>query len=402
MGENEDDRSDRRVCLICGDRATGLHYGITSCEGCKGFFKRSIFNKRVYKCIRDKKCTMSRKQRNRCQYCRLVKCLQMGMNRKAIREDGMPGGRNKTTGPVYISEEAIRRIMAGEEFDDEENTSGNSSGECDPSSPNNGRIDRNISPDSPRSSGSSRSLDSNVLKDSCLISEVSTKWFELPYAFVCAFCFRCAMTPSKLLALLCQLADELLFQQIMWIKQLPFFKEMLIRHYTCLLGASWHELVLLQALMSRDCQVLGDLCGIIEKYHVSKDTIHRCTDEAVEVAKQLNYLFRKFRQLGVTEEEYVCMKVINFLSQDTKGFSNVAHLEQLKKCYLNVCQEYTASQYPGQPTRFVDLMACLTMIHNISGKLLGIPLHQLPLLLKVILHSFKAVLTDNWPGQMQE
>ncbi|XP_042190907.1 nuclear receptor subfamily 6 group A member 1-like [Callorhinchus milii] len=353
MGENEDDRSDRRVCLICGDRATGLHYGITSCEGCKGFFKRSIFNKRVYKCIRDKKCTMSRKQRNRCQYCRLVKCLQMGMNRKAIREDGMPGGRNKTTGPVYISEEAIRRIMAGEEFDDEENTSGNSSGECDPSSPNNGRIDRNISPDSPRSSGSSRSLDSNVLKDSCLISEVSTVIPYLPACFAYSshslswtetYSFnvhsqsllqqllqaektkqlkfpvliqnRCAMTPSKLLALLCQLADELLFQQIMWIKQLPFFKEMLIRHYTCLLGASWHELVLLQALMSRDCQVLGDLCGIIEKYHVSKDTIHRCTDEAVEVAKQLNYLFRKFRQLGVTEEEYVCMKVINFLSQE--------------------------------------------------------------------------------------
>jgi hypothetical protein len=25
---------------------------------------------------------MSRKQRNRCQYCRLLKCLQMGMNRK--------------------------------------------------------------------------------------------------------------------------------------------------------------------------------------------------------------------------------------------------------------------------------------------------------------------------------
>lgn len=73
---------DQRTCLICGDRATGLHYGIISCEGCKGFFKRSICNKRVYRCSRDKNCVMSRKQRNRCQYCRLLKCLQMGMNRK--------------------------------------------------------------------------------------------------------------------------------------------------------------------------------------------------------------------------------------------------------------------------------------------------------------------------------
>lgn len=77
-----DDPADQRTCLICGDRATGLHYGIISCEGCKGFFKRSICNKRVYRCSRDKNCEMSRKQRNRCQYCRLLKCLQMGMNRK--------------------------------------------------------------------------------------------------------------------------------------------------------------------------------------------------------------------------------------------------------------------------------------------------------------------------------
>lgn len=77
-----DDQAEQRSCLICGDRATGLHYGIISCEGCKGFFKRSICNKRVYRCSRDKNCEMSRKQRNRCQYCRLLKCLQMGMNRK--------------------------------------------------------------------------------------------------------------------------------------------------------------------------------------------------------------------------------------------------------------------------------------------------------------------------------
>ena len=71
-----------KTCLICGDRATGLHYGIVSCEGCKGFFKRSVCNRRVYRCLREKNCMMSRQKRNRCQYCRLLKCLQVGMNRK--------------------------------------------------------------------------------------------------------------------------------------------------------------------------------------------------------------------------------------------------------------------------------------------------------------------------------
>ncbi|CAG5096146.1 Oidioi.mRNA.OKI2018_I69.XSR.g14490.t1.cds [Oikopleura dioica] len=106
-----------RQCGVCSDKATGLHYGIISCEGCKGFFKRAISNRRVYRCVNgDDNCKMSRKDRNRCQFCRLKKCLQVGMNRKAIREDGMPGGRNKYTGPVNYSEEEVENILTGREY----------------------------------------------------------------------------------------------------------------------------------------------------------------------------------------------------------------------------------------------------------------------------------------------
>ncbi|XP_072050493.1 orphan steroid hormone receptor 2-like isoform X3 [Amphiura filiformis] len=67
------------LCVVCGDRASGRHYGAVSCEGCKGFFKRSIRKSLGYTCRGNKECPINKHHRNRCQYCRLQKCLAMGM-----------------------------------------------------------------------------------------------------------------------------------------------------------------------------------------------------------------------------------------------------------------------------------------------------------------------------------
>lgn len=91
--------SQPMTCGICNDKATGLHYGIITCEGCKGFFKRTVQNKRVYTCVGNGNCEINKAYRNRCQFCRFKKCLQMGMVLAAVREDRMPGGRN--SGAVY-------------------------------------------------------------------------------------------------------------------------------------------------------------------------------------------------------------------------------------------------------------------------------------------------------------
>ena len=58
---------------------SGRHYGAISCEGCKGFFKRSIRKQLGYQCRGNKDCEVTKHHRNRCQYCRLQKCLAMGM-----------------------------------------------------------------------------------------------------------------------------------------------------------------------------------------------------------------------------------------------------------------------------------------------------------------------------------
>lgn len=68
-------------CLLAGK-----HYGVYSCEGCKGFFKRTIRKDLTYTCRDNKDCVVDKRQRNRCQYCRYQKCLATGMKREGNRE----------------------------------------------------------------------------------------------------------------------------------------------------------------------------------------------------------------------------------------------------------------------------------------------------------------------------
>uniref|UniRef100_A0A7E4ZYX7 Nuclear receptor domain-containing protein n=1 Tax=Panagrellus redivivus TaxID=6233 RepID=A0A7E4ZYX7_PANRE len=99
------------LCQVCSDTASGFHYGVFACEGCKGFFRRSIQQKISYRpCSRAQQCAIVRNNRNRCQYCRLKKCVAVGMSRDAVRFGRVPK-REKVKMVEEMQRASVRSLM---------------------------------------------------------------------------------------------------------------------------------------------------------------------------------------------------------------------------------------------------------------------------------------------------
>ncbi|XP_017931238.1 thyroid hormone receptor beta isoform X2 [Manacus vitellinus] len=77
------------LCVVCGDKATGYHYRCITCEGCKGFFRRTIQKNLhpTYSCKYEGKCVIDKVTRNQCQECRFKKCIFVGMATDLVLDD---------------------------------------------------------------------------------------------------------------------------------------------------------------------------------------------------------------------------------------------------------------------------------------------------------------------------
>ncbi|CAI4227400.1 unnamed protein product [Auanema sp. JU1783] len=91
-------------CVVCGDKAIGKHYGAVACNGCKGFFRRSVWQNLQYTCRFNKQCNIDKDHRNACRYCRFQKCLADGMKPEAIQNErdriGSTKRRKRSIGAV--------------------------------------------------------------------------------------------------------------------------------------------------------------------------------------------------------------------------------------------------------------------------------------------------------------
>ncbi|EFO93047.1 hypothetical protein GCK72_014772 [Caenorhabditis remanei] len=101
------------VCAVCGDGIAKLHYGVLACYGCKGFFRRTLTGKYRYACRFGNNCIVDKFHRNSCRYCRFQRCIQAGMDPKAVRPDRDQTGKQKVPRikKKQIDEELLNHMM---------------------------------------------------------------------------------------------------------------------------------------------------------------------------------------------------------------------------------------------------------------------------------------------------
>ncbi|CAD6992920.1 protein tailless [Ceratitis capitata] len=77
------------ACEVCRDHSSGKHYGVFACDGCAGFFKRSVRRARQYVCRAKNggSCIVNKTKRTQCRACRLRKCLDAGMNKDSVQHE---------------------------------------------------------------------------------------------------------------------------------------------------------------------------------------------------------------------------------------------------------------------------------------------------------------------------
>uniref|UniRef100_A0A4W6FIV3 Retinoic acid receptor RXR n=1 Tax=Lates calcarifer TaxID=8187 RepID=A0A4W6FIV3_LATCA len=218
--------SQKRLCSICGDRSSGKHYGVYSCEGCKGFFKRTVRKDLTYTCRDNKDCMVDKRQRNRCQYCRYQKCLAMGMKREAVQEERQ---RNKERDGEVESTSAVNEEMPVEKILEAEMA-----------------VEQKTELHADGSSGGS--------------------------------------SPNDPVTNICQAADKQLFTLVEWAKRIPHFSELPLDDQVILLRAGWNELLI--ASFSHRSISVKDGILLATGLHVHRNSAHSAD---AHMYKQYNY-----------------------------------------------------------------------------------------------------------------
>ncbi|KAJ8737935.1 hypothetical protein PYW08_000530 [Mythimna loreyi] len=334
-------------CAVCRDHSSGKHYGVFACDGCAGFFKRSVRRDRRYTCKARVPggCLVDKAHRNQCRACRLDKCLQAGMNKDAVQHERGP--RNST----------IRRQMALFMKD----------------SPPRTDVGGPIPPP----------LNLTLPKHNMIPPPAMPIYSPYTYPIL----FENPVTarpppPSPTVlnpflfsppdpATLCEAAARLLFMNVRWTKQIPAILNLSLEDQLILIEESWKNLFILGA-----AQFLYpmDLNMLIDRNFSIVDSKNG--------ASLFELALREIAKVSPDANEYACLRVIilfktcldkeggsspSNMDTDSRKLKSAATVSAMRDQSMSMLTEYCRCTYPLQLTRVCRLQNLLPIIRRVPS-----------------------------------
>ncbi|NXO48956.1 ESR1 protein, partial [Aramus guarauna] len=339
---------ETRYCAVCNDYASGYHYGVWSCEGCKAFFKRSIQGHNDYMCPATNQCTIDKNRRKSCQACRLRKCYEVGMMKGGIRKDRR-GGRmikpkRQKEEPDCKTEEASTELRAPTLW----------------TSPLVVKHNKKSSP--------ALSLTAEQMVSALLEAEPPIVYSEYDP--------NRPFNEASMMTLLTNLADRELVHMINWAKRVPGFVDLTLHDQVHLLECAWLEILMI-GLVWRSMEHPGKL--LFAPNLLLDRNQGKCVEGMVEIFDMLLATAARFRMMNLQGEEFVCLKsiillnsgVYTFLSSTLKSLEERDYIHRVLDKITDTLIHLMAKSglsLQQQHRRLAQLLLILSHIRHMSNK----------------------------------
>ncbi|XP_026276828.1 steroid hormone receptor ERR1 isoform X4 [Frankliniella occidentalis] len=304
----------RRLCLVCGDVASGFHYGVASCEACKAFFKRTIQGNIEYTCPASNDCEINKRRRKACQACRFQKCLRMGMLKEGVRLDRVRGGRQKYRRNLDIPYQVPAHVPAKPTPTLQDNKMLEALAACEP--------DPLVVSPEPRQSGIS--------------------------------------PETRTLSMLSDLYDRELVNIISWAKLIPGFLELPLNDQMRLLQSTWAEILTL-TLSFRSLPSTGTL-RFADDFTLDEKQARDCG--ALELYQQCTQIVERLERLSIAKEEYFLLKALVLANSDVR-LDQFHVLKKFRDSILSALENCVLVVRPNNSTYHLQhLLLCLPCLRQ--------------------------------------
>ncbi|KAL0972673.1 hypothetical protein UPYG_G00193210 [Umbra pygmaea] len=322
-----------RLCMICGDEASGCHYGVLTCGSCKVFFKRAVEGRHNYLCAGRNDCIVDKIRRKNCPACRLRKCYQAGM---------MLGGRKlkrfgalKAMGlaPSLMFQGSMAALGGGQTLP---------SLSCMPGPP-----ELQLSPQV-------ISILENI-EPEVVYSGYDSSQPEMPHLLL------------NSLNLLC---ERQLLWIVRWSKSLPGFRNLHINDQMSLIQYSWMNLMVFSLGWRSFQNVTSEFLYFAPDLILNQERMRR--SPIYDLCLAMQFIPQEFASLQVTKEEFLCMKAIIILNTvPLEGLKSQAQFEEMRQNYIRELTKAIHLKERGMVAssqRFYHLTKLMDSIHEIAKK----------------------------------